>query len=184
MLDYDIENELRPLLTSGEKLTWTGKPKKGILLRGSDAFLIPFSLLWCGFAIFWESTVVFTNAPFFFKLWGIPFVAIGLYITIGRFFIDAKKRAGTVYGLTEDRVIIKSGLISKDVKSFYIKALPNISYSQKADGSGTITLGTQDPRYAMMQGMEWPGVKQPPRLELIEDVKTVYDKLIAIQRQR
>lgn len=184
MLDYDIENELRPHLISGEKLTWTGKPKTGIILRGSDAFLIPFSLLWCGFAIFWESTVVFTGAPFFFKLWGIPFVAVGLYITVGRFFVDAKKRAGTRYGLTEDRVIIKSGLFSKNVKSFNIKAVADISYKEKADGSGTITLGTADPRYAMMEGVEWPGAKQPPRLELIDDVKTVYDKLIAIQRQR
>jgi hypothetical protein len=25
MLDYDIENELRPHLTSDEKLTWTGR---------------------------------------------------------------------------------------------------------------------------------------------------------------
>ena len=184
MLDYDIENELRPHLISGEKITWAGRPKAGIVFRSSDAFLIPFSLLWCGFAIFWESTVIFTNSPFFFKLWGIPFVLAGLYVTVGRFFIDAWKRAGTIYGLTEDRIIIKSGIFSKDVKSFNIKAGSEISYRQKADGSGTITLGTSDPRYAMMQGAEWPGVKQLPKIEFINDVKTVFDKIIAIQKQR
>jgi hypothetical protein len=96
MIDYDIINELRPNVSSDEKLIWTGKPKTGIILRSSDAFLIPFSLLWGGFAIFWESSVVATGARFFFKLWGIPFVLVGLYITVGRFFVDAKKRANTV----------------------------------------------------------------------------------------
>lgn len=181
MLDYNIENELRPHLISGEKISWTGRPKAGIIFRASDAFLIPFSLLWCGFVIFWESTVVFTNAPLLFKIWGIPFVAAGLYITVGRFFIDAKKRAGTIYGLTGDRVIIMSGIFRRDVSTFNIRSLSNISYNQKADGSGTITLGTPDPRYAMMQGLVWPGVKQPPKLELIDDVKSVYEKIIAIQ---
>src|SRR5512145_2674932 len=104
MTNYDIENELRPNLSSDAKLIWTGKPKTGIVFRGSDAFLIPFSLLWGGFAVFWETNVIATGAPFFFKLWGIPFVLVGLYLTVGRFFFDAKKRANTIYGLTSDRI--------------------------------------------------------------------------------
>jgi len=183
MLDYNIENELRPHLISGEKISWTGRPKTGIIFRTSDAFLIPFSLLWCGFAIFWESTVVMTNAPFFFKLWGIPFVLVGLYMIVGRFFVDAKKRAGTVYGITGERVIILSGIFRREVKSFNIKALSDISYSQKADGSGTITLGSATYNYSKWQGSEYSGTKQPPKLELIDDVKSVYEKIIAMQRQ-
>jgi len=70
MTNYDIENELRQNLSSGEKLIWTGRPKTGIMLRSSDAFLIPFSLLWGGFSVFWELSVMATDAPFFFKLLG------------------------------------------------------------------------------------------------------------------
>ena len=184
MTNYDIENELRTNLSSGEKLIWTGKPRTGILLRSSDAFLIPFSLLWGGFAVFWESSVMATDAPFFFKLFGIPFVLVGFYIVIGRFFIDAKKRANTIYGITTDRIIIKSGVFSTDIKSLNIKTLSDITINQKNDNSGTITLGPTDSRYSMMQGMDWPGTKQPPRLELIEDVKSVYDKIIDLQRQK
>ena len=43
------------------------------------------------------------------QLFGIPFVLIGIYITIGRFFVDAWRRKGTSYGLTTARVIIRSG---------------------------------------------------------------------------
>jgi hypothetical protein len=182
MTNYDIENELRANLSSGEKLIWTGKPKTGIQLRSTDAYLIPFSLLWGGFAVFWESTVLVTDAPLLFKLWGIPFVLVGIYIVIGRFFIDAKKRANTIYGITTDRIIIKSGVFSSDIKSLNIKTLSDITINQKNDNSGTITLGPTDSRYSKMQGMDWPGTKQPPRLEFIEDVKSVYDKIIDLQR--
>jgi hypothetical protein len=184
MTNYDIENELKSSLGSDEKLIWTGKPKTGIMFRGSDAFLIPFSLLWCGFALFWETTVILTDAPFFFKLWGIPFVLVGIYMTVGRFFVDAKKRANTIYGITPDRIIIKTGIFSRETKSLNIRTLSDITFNQKADNSGTITLGPTDFRYAMMQGIEWPGVKQQPGLECIEDVKNVYDKIIDLQRQK
>lgn len=184
MIDYEIENELRANLATDEKLIWTGRPKTGFVLRSSDAFLIPFSLFWAGFAVFWETSVVYGEAPFFFMLWGIPFLLVGLYITIGRFWVDAKKRANTIYGITSDRIIIKSGIFSRDIKSLNIRSLSDISLSEKKDGSGSITIGPTDMRYMMMQGMEWPGAKQPPRLELIQDVKKVYDVIIGVQRQK
>ena len=80
-----IEREL----SAGERLLWSGQPRRGVRLRSSDAFTIPFSLLWCGFAIFWEASVVTKGAPFSFMLWGIPFVVVGFYIVFGRFFVDA-----------------------------------------------------------------------------------------------
>ncbi|MBE8727552.1 PH domain-containing protein [Flavobacterium hungaricum] len=182
MSNYEFEKELKPSLGLNEALIWTGKPKQGIILRNSDIFLIPFSLLWGGFAFFWESTVLLTDAPFFFKLWGIPFVVVGLYITIGRFFIDAKRRSNTIYGITPDRIIIKSGVFSMDIKSLNIKTISDITLNQKADNTGTITFGPLDYRSSIMQGFDWPGVKQISRFELIEEVKKVYDKIIEFQR--
>jgi hypothetical protein len=184
MTNYDVENELRSNLSSGEKLIWAGKPKTGIMFRSSDAFLIPFSLLWAGFAVFWETSVMTTEAPLFFKLFGIPFVLAAIYITIGRFFIDAKKRANTIYGITTDRIIIKSGLFSSEIKSLSIKSLSDITINQKSDNSGTITLGPTDMIFSTMNGVAYSGTKQAPRLEFIEDVKSVYDIIIDLQRQK
>jgi Bacterial PH domain len=181
--DIELENELRPFLGTGEKLVWTGKPKEGVRLRAADTVLIPFSLLWGGFAIFWESTVITTRAPLLFKLFGIPFVLVGLYMIFGRFIVDAVRRKKTVYGITGDRVIIKSGILTPTIKSLNIRTISDISFIQKNDGSGTIILGPTVPVADKMRGFSWTGGSAVPELELIADVKMVYDKLINIQRQ-
>jgi hypothetical protein len=183
MTNYDIENELRQNLNSNEKFIWTGKPKSGIVFRGSDIFFIPFSFLWFGMALFMTIGAFVSGAPLAFAFPSSLFVLVGLYISIGRFLVDAKKRAKTVYGITPERIIIKSGIFRTEVKSLYIRTLSNISLIQKSDNSGTITFGQTDFRHSFMSGMEWPGVNQPPILEFIENVKNIYDKIIELQRQ-
>jgi hypothetical protein len=182
-MDFDIVNDLQATLIKEEKLLWTGRPKAGIKFRSSDLLMIPFSLMWGGFAIFWESMVLSNfNAPFIMKLWGIPFVLIGLYMIFGRFFVDALQRKNTVYGITNNRVIVKSGIISKTVKSLNIHNMADITLKEKTDGSGTILLVPTDSRQSMLGGSSWPGAKQAPTLEFIDDAKNVYNILIEQQK--
>lgn len=171
-------------LAPDERLLWSGQPRQGLLLRTADAFLIPFSLLWGGFAIFWEASVIATDAPFFFKLWGIPFVLVGLYIIAGRFFVDAKQRSKTYYGVTNERVIIVSGLLSRKIKSLNLRTLTDVSLDEKSDGSGTITFGATNPMSRWSGGMSWPGWGQQftPSFELIREAKKVYDIIRSAQR--
>src|SRR6187549_1709520 len=96
----DPATELATELDLGEKLLWSGRPAQDILFRAADVFLIPFSLLWGGFAIFWEVGVILSGAPFFFAIWGIPFVLVGVYLIVGRFFLEAYYRRQTFYGVT------------------------------------------------------------------------------------
>ena len=163
-------------LSLGEFLLWSGQPRQGIFLRATDAYLIPFSLLWCGFAIFWETGVIYSEAPFFFRLWGIPFVLIGLYMVIGRFFVDWKQRAKTYYGVTNERVIIVSGIFSKQVKSMNLKTLFNISLDEKSNGSGTITFGLSIPNSSWNNSPFFRrNEPEVPCFDSIQDVKKVYE---------
>lgn len=176
-----LQSELRPHLQNGENLLWTGKPKNGIVFRQADIFLIPFSILWCGFAVFW---VIMALQAGLFALFGIPFVIVGLFLVFGRFIIDSKQRKNTTYGLTEDRIIIKSGITSKKVKSLNIKTLSDIEYSEKSDGSGTISFGSKNPMMIWGDGMNWwPGMKSNPQLDLIPNVGKVYSQIIQLQRK-
>lgn len=176
---------LQSQLAPDERLLWFGQPRGGILFRPADAFQIPLSLMWGGFAIFWEASVVMTGAPFFFKLWGIPFVLVGLYINFGRFFVDAKQRAKTYYGVTNERVIIVSGLFSRRVKSLNLRTLTDITLDEKANGSGTITFGGTSATPWWSNGMTFPGWgPQPaPNFEMIQGAKGIYETIRNAQRQ-
>ena len=73
--NVDAQVRLQPYLQPGEGLLWTGSPNPNRLFSGKDFFLIPFSLMWGGFAIFWEGSVLAfgrgaNQAPVFFALWG------------------------------------------------------------------------------------------------------------------
>lgn len=140
--------------------------------------MIPFSLLWGGFAIFWEATVITSGAPLFFMLWGTPFVLVGLYMIFGRFFVDAKQRERTFYGVTDQRIIIVSGLTSRKVKSLNLRMLSDVSLSEKSDRSGTITFGPGNPMSWWQGGMPWPGTPQAASTcEMVPESKTVYEKI-------
>ncbi len=140
--------------------------------------MIPFSLLWGGFAIFWEAGVIASGAPWFFALWGVPFVLVGFYLIVGRFLWDARRRRRTFYGLSDQRVIIVAGGTSRKVTSLNLKTLSDISLTEKSDGTGTIAFGPGHPLACWWSGMTWPGVPQgPPSFEMISDAKHVYGLL-------
>src|SRR5258707_5570564 len=42
-------------LMSGESLYWAGMPNRSVVFHSDDWYVVPFSLLWGGFAIFWEA---------------------------------------------------------------------------------------------------------------------------------
>jgi hypothetical protein len=170
-------------LGSGERLVWSGEPRRGLCCRPTDAFLIPFSLLWCGFAIFWETMALTKAAPIFFRLWGVPFILIGLYMVFGRFFVDARTRERTFYGVTSERIIIVSGILSRQTKSMQLGTLSDISLTERADGSGTITFGPQNP---MARGFPagWPGAGQyaAPAFDMIDNAKEIYELIRQTQK--
>ena len=163
-------------LGSGERLLWCGQPQQGIAFRRSDLLMVPFSLMWGGFAFFWEYSAWSTqNAPLFFVLWGIPFVLVGVYIIAGRFVVDAKQRERTVYGVTDERVVILSGLLLRRVKSLRVRSLSDISLDEAPGGTGTISFGPANVFSAWWSGTSWPGVPQPPRFDLIPQARSVYE---------
>jgi hypothetical protein len=170
-------------LDAGERLLWCGQPRGGIRLRGQDALLIPFSLMWGGFACFWEfmALSVVAKAPgpvgIIFPLFGLPFVIIGLYMIFGRFIADARGRARTFYGVTNERVIIISGIFSRNTKSLQLRTLTDVSLTQRSDGSGSITFGPAHFTNFLTVAPygSWPGRTAPPCFEMVERAKDVFD---------
>jgi len=140
---FQSSQHFRPYLAVGERVLWSGQPKQGLTLSGRDALLVPFSLVWGGFAIFWNAMVWLTpfhasasgGSGWFMRLWGLPFLAIGLYMIAGRFFHDALLRRKLFYAVTDRRIIVLRG---RKVSSREIARLPRLELSEHRDGTGTL----------------------------------------------
>jgi hypothetical protein len=166
----------RAQLLSGEQIVWEGRPFAGILFRSVDVFLVPFSLLWGGFALFWNASVWTTDAELSFKIFGLPFLLIGLYAILGRFLADMVIRKSTSYFITNRRVLIARG---SKLKSLDIKRLPSIELDERSDGSGSIRFGASG---GLFSGQNNFGIWQPtfdptPQLIRVPDARRVYELL-------
>ena len=102
----DSLHKITSELDIDEGLLWSGMPRQGLAFRDIDWLMIPFCLLWCGFA-FWMTIEIFwacftaPHPPSIFQLlFLVPFLAVGMYVLFGRFWIDAAFRAKTYYGVT------------------------------------------------------------------------------------
>ncbi|WP_426512980.1 hypothetical protein ACPPVO_21425 [Dactylosporangium sp. McL0621] len=132
-----VETSLLP----GERIVWDGRPVRHRVFRRADVLLVPISLLWCGLAVFWESGVLFSGAPFFFVLWGAAFVLVGLYVVAGRFVVRAVSSRRTRYTITDRRVLVHSGWSGSRLRTEYLHALPPPVITQEPDGSGSLAFG-------------------------------------------
>ena len=89
-------------LDRNERELWAGAPQTGIVLRGVDAFLIPYSVFCASFAVFWEAWALRSGSAFF-AIFGAVAVLAGVHFVFGRFLYDAwRPQARHVYTLIQD----------------------------------------------------------------------------------
>jgi hypothetical protein len=135
------QQQLQPYLRPDERLLWSGRPDPDVVFSPRDVFLIPFSLMWGGFALFWEGAVIVKGTNAFFIAWGVPFVLIGLYMIFGRFIAKKRWRRSAAYGLTDQRALVAVG--ARSVSDSPIKNTPT-SVRRSRDGAHvTISFGSQ-----------------------------------------
>jgi hypothetical protein len=185
-MEIEDRQALSSYLQPSESLLWVGRPSGGILFRKSDAFMIPFSFLWAGFAVYWEYHAYTSGAPPFFLLFGAFFVLGGFYITIGRFLIDMLKRDDTIYGLTNERALILSGILGRSLRSLSLSGVPEVRLTVHFNGRGTIAFGTLNGLQGVFASESWPGTNEytPPAFESIENAQHVYHLIQTAKRTR
>ena len=166
----------RPYLTAGEAVLWKGKPGTGHLVTSQDVIMIPFSILWCGFAVFWEVSVLASGAPFFFGIWGIPFICMGLYLVFGRFLWSAYIRRRTAYVITTKKIIRARG---NRIDMLDGRNMPSVHVTAFRDGSGTIRFGQPDYHHRSSSLTPNAGMFT---LENIPDVAKVQQLIGAMER--
>lgn len=138
MNDLEGYEFCRNYMTDGEYILWKGRPEKGNLFTGQEVVMLPFSLLWLAFSVYWEMTAIRSADSWFMVLWGIPFVAIGIYLFVGRFFMTAYLRNRTFYVITNKKIIIRRG---SRIQMHDGRNLPSAEIVIHKNGCGTLKFG-------------------------------------------
>lgn len=140
----DIQQNLYP----SETILWSGQPLTSILFHGSDWFSIPFAVFWSVFTFFWEYSA--TNhfgqdgsPPWFFALWGIPFILAGQYMLWGRFVYATWQKQKVLYAVTNRRVMVITRAFSGKFVDGDLRNLSSVSLTTRNDGAGTIEFSPQ-----------------------------------------
>jgi hypothetical protein len=180
-----------PELLPGEIIVWTGQPNPSVIFHRDDWAIIPFSLMWGGFAIFWllgasglwdmGQSKPSHSFGLFGIIWGTPFVLVGQYLIWGRFLYKRWKKKRTHYALTSRRALIveyRPG--NRTVSSAWFEALALIDKSVRADGIGSISFG------GPVTG-EWQWGKnnppRPPTFDDIDNADSVYQMVLRAYHQ-
>jgi hypothetical protein len=143
-------------LLRDEKVLWAGQPDPDILFAPADRFLVPFSLLWGGFALFWEISVIVAlingerhsgngGNLWFFVIMGAPMVLIGLYFMFGRFFYKRLRKRRTFYSVTNKRVLILMTLFGRHLTASFIDTIATVEKSVGARGTASLRFGSSRP---------------------------------------
>lgn len=126
----------------GEHILWKGRPEKGRYFSAHDLFLIPFSLVYLSFSLFWVWGVLQSGPPMM-ALFGLPFVAVGAYLLFGRTLRNIYLRGRTFYVITNKKLIIKKG---NRITTYQAQDLPPMTLQIHQSGNGTISF-TEAVRY-------------------------------------
>jgi hypothetical protein len=103
---------------------------------------------------------------------------MGIFLIVGRFFVDSYQRARTYYGVTEKRVVIVSGLINRQITSIHLPRLGKVSLNEHSDRSGSIIFGAT----SLGPALNVLGSPRGPAFDLLDDARQVYNLIQEAQR--
>ncbi|MFZ1684937.1 MAG: hypothetical protein WAU88_12530 [Candidatus Zixiibacteriota bacterium] len=139
-MDIEAQQVIAPLLNADERLLWTGKPKAGFILRNADTFMIPASLIFTYAAI---QTYFYLDLYLEFP-WTMVTAALlilaSFQLLVGRYIWDARKRAKTFYGISDQRIFVIHGRDQSGTESWNLARLGKLRVVKSGFGCQSIDL--------------------------------------------
>ena len=131
-----IEGEL----LDGEKILWTGQPDPSKIFTAADLFLIPFALFWISMPTMGGVSML-KDGDFSGALFIVPFLLIGSYLLVGRFFYKSWAKRKTYYAVTDRRVIVINGGLKHRIAASFIRDIVAVNSSINKNGEGMVIFG-------------------------------------------
>lgn len=122
-------------LEEDEYVLWRGKPGKKNRFSSIDKVMFPFALFWTAFALLLEGSVIMSEAPLIYCVFGVPFVLIGIFLLYSSFFSNVFAKGKTIYVVTNKKLMIK---VDNDIEIYMPDELPPMKIKLYKNGNGTI----------------------------------------------
>lgn len=172
---YEI---VRPHVPEGEELIWAGFPRRGLVLRTSDLWLVPISVVATALPAYGAYEILSEPASLAskitFGLAALTIAVVGLYLVVGRFFADHIYRSCLTYGVTKRNVIIVCELFGSRATIISIPSIRGLRIEENRPGRGTIHLAEGSAQLTANGWDIWhPVLGRPPQLFEIEDPRKV-----------
>ncbi len=135
--NYFYENttsEIKDLLTTDEQLLWQGKPKKSAYIISAFLRMLPVALIWLIFDGTFIGIMVGTGAFSSMPVWGIILICVffifhlfPVWIWLYNIITANRQHKNLEYAFTNQRIIIKSGVIGIDITNIYYSDIEGIN---------------------------------------------------------
>jgi hypothetical protein len=168
-------------LRGDEQFLWSGVPVQGIRWCKSDWMAVPLKLLLCAASLEWVYLATTSGASLAFIAFGVPAALATSYALASHFFVEARTRKQTEYGVTNQRVIIVTGSsLNAVTRSFPLEALEKVVVQVHANLKGNIELNSPPSEIANQINNRSlaRGVSAGYELEGIDDAQIVYELII------
>jgi hypothetical protein len=186
MIGPEDHSRWRPWLLAGERLLWSGRPKRGLVFRLADLYMVPLGLLWFALSVGLDSRNLLADAPWAFGPWAMLMGVFGLYLLTGGFLHEAFLRARLFYAVTDQRVLVlRTGRFRGGLKSIEIEYLPMLELRERGDGRGTLVFdpGEDKNTWGGHGTGRSPALAAGARFYRIEQPRLVYE-LVRKQAER
>lgn len=140
--DPSLNQPFQAELESGERLLWTGRADPVRSALGAFAiwfFAIPWTAFSVNFMLMWR------NHDWASYIFQGSFVLIGVGLLSTPLWTYLRARA-TLYGITQQRIILLTTGRTRTVQSFRDEDLNHIVRTERADGSGDLTFAQRSYR--------------------------------------
>ncbi len=186
--DYIIEENLM----DGESILWKGKPQIKIFTI-ADIPITIFALFWCGFVTMWEINAIKMSPKTpgfdFFPIFGLPFVIVGLYLLIGRFFYRYFNLKNTHYFVTNKRIVELTKFFGKNIsREIFLDSLTGVEKTVEKNGASTIFFKSTGQNFTTGNNLFLTGFSQIPSGTIIfrniKDGNSVYNLVMSYKEKK
>lgn len=171
--EYRNSGTVRPVLSSGEHILWSGKPKKNAFVAAHSLTLMPIAIVWICFD-FTAISSIFSSGSF--QLFLLGFFALHLmpvWIWLGSLITAPKRWRNTNYYVTNRRIIIQGGFLAVNEKSLFFKEIRSVQSKvgifDKLFGTGSILFNSE-----MVSSNN---KATPPSFQYLEEFAHVYERV-------